>query len=155
MYMRASMLRPVLAFGAAGAGVHLEVGVVAVGLARQQRLDLLAARIRRQLAQRGLAFLDGGLVLLGFAELDQRDGIVEVALELLIGVDRSLQRLALAHDLLRGLRVVPELGVFGALVQLGQALLRGIPVKDASAAAPATGGRRRRVFRLRRAWAAS
>ena len=33
---------PVLALGAAGAGVHLEIGVVAVGLARQQRLELAA-----------------------------------------------------------------------------------------------------------------
>ena len=73
MYMRASMLRPVLALGAAGAGVDLDVGVVAVGFARKQCLDLLATRVRRQLAQRGLAFLDGGFVFFGFAELDQRD----------------------------------------------------------------------------------
>ena len=31
---------PVLALGAAGAGMHFEIGVVAVGLARQQRLEL-------------------------------------------------------------------------------------------------------------------
>ena len=121
--MRASISRPVLALGAAGAGVDLDVGVVAVGLAREQRLDLLAAGLGGELAQRGLAFADGGLVLLGFAQLDQRDGVVEVALELAVGVDRALQRLALAHDLLRRLRVAPELGVLGALVQLGQALL--------------------------------
>ena len=135
--------------------MDLDVCVVAVGLAREQRLDLLATRIRRQLAQRGLAFLDGGLVFFSFAEFDQRDRIVEIALELLKGRDGSVQRLALAHHLLRGLRVVPELGIFSALVELGQAFLRGIPVKDASAAASGTGGRRRRVFRLRPAWAAS
>ena len=135
--------------------MYLDVGVVAVGLARQQRLDLLATGIRCELAQHGLAFLDGGLVFFRFAEFDQRDCIVEIALELLKGCDGSVQRLALAHHLLRGLRVIPELGIFGALVQLGQAFLRGIPVKDASAAASGTGGRRRQVFRLRPAWAAS
>ena len=40
-------LRPVLAFGAAGAGVDFEIGVVGVGLAREQRLDLAALRILR------------------------------------------------------------------------------------------------------------
>ena len=44
-------LGPVLAFGAAGAGIHLQERVVAVGLARQQRfelqpLDLLLASAR-------------------------------------------------------------------------------------------------------------
>src|SRR6516164_818736 len=33
-------LRPVLALGAAGTGMHLEIAVVAVGLAREQRLEL-------------------------------------------------------------------------------------------------------------------
>ena len=116
------------------------IGVVAVGLAREQGLDLLAPRLLGELAQRRLALLDGGLVVLRLAQLDQRDGVVEVALEPLVAGDRPLQRLALAHDLLRRLRVVPEVGVLGALVQLGQAGGRAIPVKDASAAAPATGG---------------
>ena len=148
-------LGPVLALGAAGAGVHLQVGVVAVGLAGEQRLHLLAARVGRKLAQGGLALLDGGVVVLGLAQLDQGDGVVEVALELDVGVDRALQRLALAHDLLGGLRAAPQPGVLGALVQLGQALLGGIPVKDASATASGTGARHRRASRLRHAWAAS
>ena len=131
------------------------IGVVAVGLAREQRLHLLAPRLLGELAQAGLAFLDGGRVVLGFAQLDQGDGVVELALEPLVAGHRALERLALAHDLLRRLRVAPEVGVLGALVQLGQARGRGIPVKDASAAAPATGGWHRRVSRLRRAWAAS
>ena len=37
-------LGPVLRFGAAGAGVDFEVGVVAVGLARQQALQLALGR---------------------------------------------------------------------------------------------------------------
>ena len=36
---------PVLALGAAGAGMDFEIGVEAVGLARQQRLDLPAGRL--------------------------------------------------------------------------------------------------------------
>ena len=92
---------PVLALGTAGAGVHLEIGVVAVGLARQQRLDLaLGSRLRQRLQQR-LALGHGGLILLGVAELDQGDGVVEVTREPLEGRDLLLERLARLHHLLR------------------------------------------------------
>jgi hypothetical protein len=45
---------------------------------------------------------------------------------------------ALAHDGLRFLGVVPEIGVFGERVQLIQADKGVVVVKDASSAAPAT-----------------
>ena len=45
-------LRPVLALGAAGAGMNLDIGVVGVGLAGEQRLDLPGVGL---LAQRGPA----------------------------------------------------------------------------------------------------
>src|SRR4029079_8801315 len=148
-------LRPVLALGAARAGVYLDVGVVAVGLARQQRLHLLAARLLGEFAQAALALLDGSLVALGFAQLDQGEGIVELALQPLVAVDCPVHRLALAHHLLRRLRITPEVWILGALVQLRQTVGRVVPVKDASAAAQVTGGWIRRASRLRRAWACS
>src|SRR6185503_20613169 len=61
--------RPILALGAAGAGVHLEIGVVAVGLAREQRLHLLPPCLLGKLAQARLAFLDRGRIVFGLAEL--------------------------------------------------------------------------------------
>jgi len=48
--------------------------------------------------------------------------------------DLSLKLVALAHYGLRGVGVVPEVGVLGAGVQLGETGLGGIPVKDASSA---------------------
>jgi hypothetical protein len=42
------------------------------------------------------------------------------------------------HHLLGFIRVVPEVRVFGELVQLGKAGIRGIEVKDASSAARPT-----------------
>jgi hypothetical protein len=42
--------------------------------------------------------------------------------------------LALAHQLLRSLRIVPQRGVFGLGVQFVQAAIGLIPVKDASSA---------------------
>jgi hypothetical protein len=46
-----------------------------------------------------------------------------------------IERVALTHHALRALLIVPEIGVFGFLVQLGEAALRGIEVKGASSAA--------------------
>ena len=40
---------PILAFGAAGAGMNFEIGVIGVGFARQQRLELAARDIGLQL----------------------------------------------------------------------------------------------------------
>jgi hypothetical protein len=59
---------------------------------------------------------------------------------------------ALAHDALRFGGIVPEIGVFGARVQLGQPLLRDIEVKDASSADPAISRCLLRRIGFRRAW---
>jgi hypothetical protein len=64
--------------------------------------------------------------------------IVEFAFDPADGVQLVVERIALAHHLLRALRIVPELGVFRLFVQLGETLCRDIDVKDASSAVPAT-----------------
>ena len=124
--------------GAARAGMHFEIGVVAVGLAGEQRLQLQALGLREQRLQRRDAFLLGRLVAFRLAELDERHGVVELALELLLRAEPLLELAALAHDLLRGLGVVPEIGVFDARVQLAETTGRRIDVKDASSAVPWT-----------------
>ena len=67
-------------------------------------------------------------------------------------LDRALERLALAHDLLRTLRIGPEGGILGALVQLREPLFSVLRVKDTSSEATAPLGWNRRVSALRRAW---
>ena len=64
---------PVLALGAAGAGVDFEIGVVGVGLARQHRLDL--ARLHLACIERIAASASSmtACVALFLAELDQAD----------------------------------------------------------------------------------
>ncbi len=74
--------RPVAAFGAAGAGMDFDIGVVAVGLARQQRFELALLALGLQRAQRREPLLLGGVVALGLAEFDQRRPVLELALEL-------------------------------------------------------------------------
>src|SRR6476659_9214632 len=71
--------RPVLALGAAGAGMDLDIGVVGVGLAREQGPDLAAVRLLPQLGERDLGVGDDAGVTLLLAERDQRDVVVEFA----------------------------------------------------------------------------
>ena len=144
-------LRPILALGAAGAGMDLEIGIEAVGLAGQQRLDFALVAEILQFAQRHLALLDGGLVGFRLAELDQGRRVIELALELAIAADRFLQRRALAHQLLRLGAVAPQRRILGAIVQLGKPALGSIPVKDASAARRETRGWNRPASRVRHA----
>ncbi len=131
-------LRPVLAFGAAGAGMDLDIGVVGVGLAGEQRLDLGRARLVARGLQRGLGLGDDGVVAFGLAHLDQFEIVVEGGFELAVAADRFLQPRALAHHVLRGGGVVPEVGIFGFGRQFIETAKGGIPVKDASSAARAT-----------------
>ncbi len=48
------------------------------------------------------------------------------------------ERGALVHQALGALRVVPEIGIFGVLVQFGETHARLVEVKDASSAARPT-----------------
>ena len=74
--------RPVAALGAARSGMHFDIGVVGVGLARKQRFELapLALGFQRPQSADPLGF--SRFVAFGFAKLDQRRRVVEVALDL-------------------------------------------------------------------------
>ena len=57
----------------------------------------------------------------GLAQLHQSDGVVEFALKSRQRSETVFKVGALAHDLLRGFGVVPEVGVFDLRVQFGEA----------------------------------
>jgi hypothetical protein len=78
------------------------------------------------------------LIALGLAEFDQLDGFGEVALDAVVALNGLFEPVALAQDLLRLVRIVPELRVLGLVVQFGETPVRDVPVKDASSAAPTT-----------------
>jgi hypothetical protein len=71
-------------------------------------------------------------------EFDERDGVFELVIEPCERAEPILEVGALAHHLLGGVGIVPEVGVFDLGVQLGQAARRGVDVKDASSAIPWT-----------------
>ncbi|MGY3659117.1 hypothetical protein ACVJ19_005780 [Bradyrhizobium sp. USDA 376] len=131
-------LRPVLALGAAGAGMDFEIGIEAVGLARQQRLELAACDFLLQVLQRSFGFGNDAVIALGLAELDHADIVFELLLDLADARERILKRGALLHQLLGLLGIVPEVGIFCELVQLSEACRRFLDVKDASSAARLT-----------------
>ena len=105
-----------------------------------------------QLLQARLGLGDNRIVALGLAEPDQLDRVFNLALDAAVALNRPFEAGALAQDLLRLGRVVPELRIFRLGVQLGEAPVGNLPVKDASSAAPTTSGCRRRPPVSRRAF---
>ena len=111
---------PVLAFGAAGAGIDLQVAVIAIGFAGEKRFEFLLGHFDLQLGQGLLGFGDNGVIAFGFTKLDQAHIVFNGLLEAQDGGNAGVQILALAHHLLGFLRIVPEIGIFGFGVQLGE-----------------------------------
>ena len=91
-------LGPVLRLGAAGPRMHFEIAIIAVGLARQQALDLALARFFAQFFEIGLRLGDDRPIALGVAELDQPDGVIDLALDAAIALDRAVEPRALAQQ---------------------------------------------------------
>ena len=127
-------LGPVLAFGAAGAGIDLDIGVVGVGLAGEHGLDLTPLDLGLDGAERALRLDRNRQVVFGLGKLDHADIVGEVALEALDGVDLVGEMLTLAHQLLGTIRRIPEVRQLAEGVQFGEADLCAVIVKDASSA---------------------
>jgi hypothetical protein len=119
-------------------GVHLEVGLVGVGLAGQQSLKLAPRRLCLQFLQRAFGFGDDALIVLGFAKIDHTDLVVELALHSPDRIELIVERVALLHRALGAGGVIPESGVFGLRVQLGKPRLGLVEVKDASSSVRST-----------------
>ena len=101
-------LGPILALGAAGAGIDLDIGVVAVGLARQQGGDLVALGALGHLRERSDGVIDQYAVALGLGHLHQFDRVGQLPLDRPRRADRFVEPAALAHHDLRRLGIVPE-----------------------------------------------
>ena len=130
--------RPVLALRAARARMHFEVGVVAVRLALEQRVDLAAVGLGQERAERRKSLALRIAIALALAEFDKGHGIVEIAVEFRERAQPVLEIGALAHDLLCSVGIGPEPRVLDAGVQFGETPCCAIDVKDASSAGRAT-----------------
>ena len=114
--------------------MDFEVGVHRVGFTRQQRRHLALTRFAGKLGQRRFAFRNRWRIGFGFAQFNERDGVVKSTLERIEGAKRLIEQRAFAHDFLRGLGIVPEVRILGARVQAVEFLLAEFRVKDTSAA---------------------
>ena len=123
---------PVLALGPAFAGIDLDIGIVAVGFAGKQRSQLGLLGPFGSARQGG--FKVGDHVVVAFGQLQQLTGVFGFLFEGFDGFDPVGQFLALTHHGLGGLRIVPEVRLFGERGQFIEAFCGCIPVKDASVA---------------------
>ena len=123
---------PVLALGAAGAGIDLDIAVVGVGLAGQQCRHLVAVGAVGKLGQSGDAVVDQGGVAFRLGHGDQLDRVLQFAFDLAGGADRFFQALALAHDLLRRLGVIPQRRILDLGIELVEPLHRPVPVEESA-----------------------
>src|SRR6516162_6441873 len=129
---------PILRLSAAGPGMHLEIAVVAIGFAGEKAFELASCRFRAQSLECRLGIGDHASIAFGLAELDQFEGFGDFPLDALVAADRLVESRALAEQLLCRFGIVPQAWIFDLSVQLREAASCGIPVKDASSAAPTT-----------------
>jgi hypothetical protein len=130
-------LGPVLAFGAAGAGIDFDVGVVVVGLAGEQRRTL--SRSARSANVFSAATPSSAIASSPSASAISISSQVsgQLAFDGARGRHRLIEPAALAHHRLRGLGIVPERRVLDARVQFIETAEGAIPVKETSSAGPA------------------
>ena len=118
--------------------MDFEIGVVGVGFAREQRLELAPRGLGLERLEHRLGLGDDALILLGLAELDHGDLVVEIALDPADGVELIVERVALLHHALGAGGVVPETSG----LRPARSARRGAPwlveVKDASSAVRST-----------------
>jgi hypothetical protein len=102
-----------------------------IDLAREHPAQLRSAQALLEIRNLRRDLFDHGVVLLGDSELEELLGVVDVARQLLGRLDLLLDVRALSRDLLGLLRVVPESGSEGRLVEALDLLPQLRDVKDA------------------------
>jgi hypothetical protein len=88
--------------------VDFQIAIVAVGLTRQQAFELAPCRLGAQLSERGLGLGDDLRLALGFAERNQLERVVDLALDAPVAGDGLVEPGAFTQQLLRSGRVVPK-----------------------------------------------
>ena len=120
---------PVLALGAAGAGVDFDIGVETVGFAGEQGLDLVAVGAGGELFERGDAFVGQTSIAFFLGHLDKFERVVAFLLDFAGGADRFIEAAAFGHHCLGGCLVIPQGRVLDAGVELVKAPQGNIPVE--------------------------
>ncbi len=109
--------------------MDFEIGVIAVRLACQQRLDLVAIGAVGKGLQRGQPLVDDGFVVLHLAKLDELHGIGHFRRYLVHRADRAFQAPPFAHDLFGLFGIVPQGRILDACVELVETAHGTLPVE--------------------------
>jgi len=124
-------LRPVRRLGAARAGADREDRPALVVLASEEERRPFAPEVALEVRRRPVE-LRGQLGVARFLdELERRKEIVDAGLEAAPELQLRAQVVRLAEDPLGGPLVVPEPGLAGQRLQIGDAAFLGVEVKDA------------------------
>jgi hypothetical protein len=118
--------------------MYFQITIIAVGFAGQQALQLPSGRFPAKTLECRLGFGDHRSFALSLAELDQLECFRDILFDPLIAADRLIERGAFAQQLLCRFGIVPETRILRLSIQLRETAGRGLPVKDASSAAPTT-----------------
>jgi len=121
---------PVLAFGAAGAGVDFDIAVVGVSFAREQRLDLVLLGARGERGEARHRLVDHRLVAFHFGEFDQFGGVGAFPFDRARRADRLVEPAAFAHDLLRRPGIIPQCRILDLGIELVEPPHRAVPVEE-------------------------
>ncbi len=98
---------PILTFRTACTGMHFKVGIVRIRFTGKQHIDLSAVDFLLQLADCVFRVSNNRLVAFLFAHGDEFDTVIERLLQRVNAVDAVFQLLALTHQLLRFLCIIP------------------------------------------------
>ena len=121
---------PVLRLGAAGAGLHVDEGVVRIHLAGEHALEFELLDMLRQPFDVGGNRLGRAVVLFGLGQFEQFVGAVQALVERADAVDDLVERSALLAELLCAFRVVPDVRIFQFATDFLETFALGVVVKD-------------------------
>ena len=98
----------------------MQVAVIAIGFAGEQRFKFLLGHFDLQFCQGFLGFGDNGVITFQLTKLDKANIVFNGLFKAQDGRYAPVQILALAHHFLGFLRIVPQIGIFRLGVQLGE-----------------------------------
>ncbi len=110
--------------------MNIDVGIVRVHLAREHAAELELAELLFEALEVRLNLGDCVFVVLLGGKVQEVGGIVETGRQLVESYDNGFERGAFLSKRLGSLGVIPDVGLFELALNLGQALLLLIVVKD-------------------------
>jgi hypothetical protein len=110
--------------------VDFDIGVVGVGLAREQGLDLVLFGARGENAERSHGFIAQRRIAFHIGEFDQFGGVSAFLFDRTRRGDRLVEAAAFAHHLLRRARIVPQRRVFDLGIEFVEPPHRAVPIEE-------------------------